>query len=159
MNRAPTTPSGRPLDIYPHGRAAAREILHDVQRRAGTAPIIDTLLAAAAHHTRGNPWLTHVAASDAAFLIAHAAQPTVDHALNGQVPALLLRVDRLAVERRNALLAAAQRAADPQLSLTAPTRSPATRLTTVRADTSEHRPDSATPRNTAIAAQPLGDCA
>ncbi|MGA5704496.1 hypothetical protein [Peterkaempfera bronchialis] len=130
MNRTPTTPSGRPLDIYPHGRAAARDVLHDVHHLASRSPLADTITAAARQHSRGNHALAHAVEADTVFLIAHAADPTIRHPLDGRLPSLLHRLDREEPAQLGALIAQAQQAATSLPVLTPRTTSPSSRLGT-----------------------------
>lgn len=133
MSSLPSREPTGPLDIYPYGRAAAREVLHDLRTQPRT-PVRDVLVASAAHHHRGDPRLVHAVEADTAFLLAHAVDPSVEHALDGHLPAALDRFDRAPLQTRTAWVVAAQQAADPT-----PALSPVTSALTSPLDTAPVR--------------------
>ncbi|KQV20910.1 MULTISPECIES: hypothetical protein [unclassified Kitasatospora] len=125
--RPPNPEAGAALDIYPYGREAAREVLHDAHLLAGRVPVLDALDASADQHSRSGPDLASVVAADAAFLLAHAADHGIEHALDGRLPQTLVALDRASARHRDAVFAAAKRAADPTPTLGTRSRSPAAR--------------------------------
>ncbi|MGW4692431.1 hypothetical protein ACWEO1_08640 [Kitasatospora cineracea] len=129
MPRTPTTSSGRPLDIYPHGRAVVRDLLHDVRHLVRRRTLADAITVAAGHHSHGDQALAHAAEADAVFLIAHAADPAIHQALDGRLPPLLSALDHQEPDRLVALITQAQQAATAVPILTASATSPRLPLT------------------------------
>ncbi|MGW2544719.1 hypothetical protein ACWC5I_28535 [Kitasatospora sp. NPDC001574] len=102
-------------------------MLHDTRLLAGQAPLSDVLTASAKTRTTLGYAFSPVVAADAAFLLAHAADPVVEHALDGRLPQVLADLDDASAARREEVIAAAQRAADPGRGLTGADPTPATR--------------------------------
>ncbi|MFF2657348.1 hypothetical protein ACFVUH_08275 [Kitasatospora sp. NPDC058032] len=127
MSPSPASDRGAALDIYSHGRAAVREVLHDTRLLAGQAPLAALLTSSAKTRNSLGYAFSPVVAADAAFLLAHAADPMVGHALDGRLPQILADLDSASAARREEVIAAAQRAADPGRALTGADPSPATR--------------------------------
>lgn len=104
-------------------------MLHDTHALAGQAPVLDVLAASAAHHSRFSPQLAPTVAADAAFLLAHAADPGIEHALDGRLPPLLAKLDAAPAHLREEVFNAAKRAAaTPRPALDTAGRAPVTRL-------------------------------
>ncbi|MFE4514045.1 hypothetical protein ACFRMQ_07585 [Kitasatospora sp. NPDC056783] len=90
----------------------AREALHDAHVLAGRVPVLDQLAATAAHRTEHAPRLAAAALSDAAYLLAHAVDPSIEHALEWRVPRILANLDHAPAKVRDSAFAKAKRAAD-----------------------------------------------